>query len=60
MAKKQELTVSEAAEFAGLSERTIQDYCQKGIIDAYKDKQQWHIWRTEFKQWIRTRKVRNV
>lgn len=54
MAKKQTITVKEASGFTGLAERTIQDYCQKGIIDAVKVGNQWKIYRVEFKQWLRS------
>lgn len=56
MAKKKTITAAEASYLTGLSERTVQRYCQEGKIRAEKDGRGYQIEKTSVKEFMAKRK----
>lgn len=53
MAKKQMVTVAEAAQIAGKAERTIRKACLEGDLSARKENGAWTIEKSSIKEYLR-------
>lgn len=58
MARKITITVADTCELTGKAERTIQDACSKGIIEAYKEGNHWMIYKTSVNDYIKAEERR--
>ena len=58
MTARKTITVAEACELTGKAERTIQDACSKGIIEAYKEGNHWMIYKASVNDYIKAEQRR--
>ena len=58
MTARKTVTVPEACELTGKSERTIQHYCVTGVLEAYKDGNAWVIYKSSVNDYIRAENTR--
>ena len=58
MTARKTVTVPEACELTGKSERTIQHYCLTGVFEAYKIGKTWVIYKSSVNDYIRAENTR--
>ncbi len=58
MSARKTLTVAEASEFTGKSERTIQHACATGQLEAVKGPKGWAIYKSSVNDYIRAENKR--
>ena len=58
MTARKTVTVQEACELTGKSERTIQHYCLTRVFEAYKAGNAWVIYKSSVNDYIRAENTR--